>query len=553
MINSVTNGSVNFERVTQDELEKVRKLHDEHSKEIDHDNKTIVKEDTELNYHETLLNLDELLQRQYGDEINKKNAKLAQQLNDGKISLTRYNERRLTIDKYLNHTGKNAKKAFTLAVVYMGDSEQTKQKLDQLGFKYEVQQIKGEDGQMHNHFHLTDKKQRQQWKQLWSDAFRGYANAINKHEGIKIFDMTVHMDEASPHCHYKILNCGHSDTSKASYNLTQALSDFNVSWGKNRQYSKVTKKSPKKRLSGKSTLKTSREILDKVAVDALNWSVKQNGLNVKWHFQHKGDQAKLTNQMTSSEFKEYKASRQGLESAYKAVTGREAVDKDNYPLSPLDMLNEVNRSVTRSKNNAEQAVKQSNEQVTSNQQQINDLQQQQQRLRENIKALRATSDDIKRQNEDEKKQLNRRKLRRQQIEENAEKAKEYDQIKEYMDKRSAPNKPLFDRVKETFDTVKRQGRALVKASKLKQQLQRVVGNMFGAHFGQPGDSFVNKLDDPNMEKFDDYEKLSREAYKQARGVDSPYYRKKPSGTGGQQQAKHWTREKKKEEESYWGE
>ena len=86
MADLVTNSSINFERVTQAELEKVRKLHDEHSQDINHENKTIDSEDTKLNYHKQLLNLDELLQQQFGKEIEEKNNKLLEQFKDGKIS-----------------------------------------------------------------------------------------------------------------------------------------------------------------------------------------------------------------------------------------------------------------------------------------------------------------------------------------------------------------------------------------------------------------------------------------------------------------------------------
>lgn len=338
MSNAITNGSVNFERVTQDGLQKVERLHDEHSKDIDHENKTIAPEDTALNYHESLLDLDKLLQEQFGDELDKKNEKLTEDFNNGKISLSRFQERKMTVDKWLNHSGKNPKKAFTLAVVYVGDEKQTQEKLDALGFDYTVEKLKGEDGKMHNHFHLTDPKQRQQWKKIWSDTFRKLAYAINRqNSGIKIFDMVVHMDEASPHCHYKILNCGHTKSKKASYNLTQSLSDFNVSCGLKREYNKVTKKSPNKRLSGKLTMKTAGGIFSRTAVDAFNMSLKENGFNQRWKFQHKGNAAKLTNGMSPKEFKEYKSNLQAAQDAYKAVTGHEAVHKDKTPLSPLEM------------------------------------------------------------------------------------------------------------------------------------------------------------------------------------------------------------------------
>lgn len=377
MADLVTNSSINFERVTQSELEKVRKLHDEHSQDINHENKTIDSEDTELNYHKQLLNLDELLQQQFGKEIEEKNNKLLEQFNDGKISFNRFNERKMTIDKWLNHSGKNPKKAFTLAVAYVGDEEQTKQKLDELGFQYEVKQLKGEDGKIHNHFHLTDPTQRKQWQKIWADTFVKYAQVVNKQNaGIKIFDVTIHLDEASPHAHFKILNCGHTETGKSSYNLTQSLSDFNKSLSRKREYNKVTKKSPRKRLNGKLTLKTTREILDGFGVRVFNWALKQNGFNRSFKFEHKGDKAKLTNQMTPSEYKEYQSNLKDVQSSYKTLTGREAKNEDNTLKSPLELSRGIKRASKeieqqKKQNEAQQAELVENEQKLKQQAEIN--------------------------------------------------------------------------------------------------------------------------------------------------------------------------------------
>lgn len=54
----LTNGSIDFKRVTQSQLGKVEQLHDEHSEDIRHSNDTIYREDTALNYHATPLNLN---------------------------------------------------------------------------------------------------------------------------------------------------------------------------------------------------------------------------------------------------------------------------------------------------------------------------------------------------------------------------------------------------------------------------------------------------------------------------------------------------------------
>ena len=342
----MTNGSINFERVTQSQLGKVEQLHDEHSKDIEHDNDTIDHEDTELNYHATPLNLNELLHEQYGEMIAKKNAKLDKQLKDGKISKKRYEERHMTIDKYLNHSGKEAKTAFTLGVVYVGDDKETKDKLDKLGFDYEVKRIKGKDGQYHNHFHLTKSDQRKQWRKFWIDTFKDYVDSINNvGGGLKVFDYTIHLDEASPHLHMKMLNMGHSKTGRPSYNLNQALNDFLLVANPTSTpaLTRATSKTPKQRISGSETMRRANAVFSQIAVMSFQ---KHTGINVK--YQKKGDKAKLTNQMTPEEFKQYKANMQALHDTYVNVTGKQPKPTDT-PLKMSDGIRKASEAISEDK------------------------------------------------------------------------------------------------------------------------------------------------------------------------------------------------------------
>lgn len=342
----MTNGSINFERVTQSQLGKVEQLHDEHSKDIEHDNDTIDHEDTELNYHATPLNLNELLNEQYGEMIAKKNAKLDKQLKDGKISKKRYEERHMTIDKYLNHSGKEAKTAFTLGVVYVGDDKETKSKLDKLGFDYQVKKIKCKDGQYHNHFHLTNSDQRKQWRKVWIDTFKDYVDSINNvGGGLKVFDYTIHLDEASPHLHMKMLNMGHSKTGRPSYNLNQALNDFLLAANPTSTpaLTRATSKTPKQRISGSETMRRANAVFSQIAVMSFQ---KHTGINVK--YQKKGDKAKLTNQMTPEEFKQYKANMQALHDTYVNVTGKQPNPSDT-PLKMSDGIRKASEAISEDK------------------------------------------------------------------------------------------------------------------------------------------------------------------------------------------------------------
>lgn len=352
----ISNASINFKRVSQEGLKEVEVLHDKHSKEINHGNKTIDKSDTELNSHIALLNLDKLLQEQFGPKIDAINARLEQQLLSGEISVNRYHERRLTMDKWLNHSGKKPKKVFTLASVYVGDEKQTQQKLDELGFKYKIVKLKGKDGLLHKHFHLTDDNQRKKWKVLWKDAFCAFAKAINNQEGIKVFDVTVHMDEASPHAHLKILNCGKTEKGRTSYSLNQALSDFNVSVGGKKHLSKSTKKTSKRRISGKATVTETRRILDRFVLKCWNWSANKNDVGLKLKFQHKGEEAKFTNQLTASEYKQYMAEKELISKQYEAVVNR-GEKNGSIPNSPLEMVSELVDVSRRASKKAEDAKK----------------------------------------------------------------------------------------------------------------------------------------------------------------------------------------------------
>lgn len=340
----LTNGSIDFKRVTQSQLGKVEQLHDEHSEDIRHSNDTIYREDTALNYHATPLNLNELLEEQYGAMIATKNAKLDKQFKDGKISKARYEERHTDFDKYLNHSG-DPKKAFTLGIAYGGDENETKAKLDALGFDYTVVKIKSErDGHYHNHFHLTNPKQRQEWRDLWIKTFSKYVNTINKVDcGIKVFDYTIHMDEASPHVHMKILNMGHSKSGRPSYNLNQSLSDWMMhsKLVASPSLSRATKKTPNQHLSGKETFREANKIFSQLMVVALQNTFNSKG--IKFKYQPKGDKAKLTNNMTADEYKAYQATVQELHDAYTNVTGLKPKPDDTL----LDISNGIKNGAER--------------------------------------------------------------------------------------------------------------------------------------------------------------------------------------------------------------
>lgn len=341
---SNSNATIRFDSTDKAGLKKVETLHDEHSQDYSHGNDTIVHADTSLNTFEHLYDIDEAVHEQWGDFEAQKLDKLDKNFEAGKISAQRYQERTQKAKDYLK-----GKKIYALGVCYIGDEDQTRQKLDDLGFSYEEQQVKGQDGLMHTHFHLTDKEQRKQWSKICHDTFLDVANKINSKPGIKICEMVVHMDEASPHAHFKAVKQGHTDKGMPSYNLNQALSDFNLSLGIQRQRAKVTKKTKHPRISGSATLHSFHKAFDKEILKSFNDVLKQEGFSTSYTFKHKGKKARALNQLDPKIYKTVKAAEKDLREAYKAVRGREPVGKDGEPLTLRELSKGLKRASKQAK------------------------------------------------------------------------------------------------------------------------------------------------------------------------------------------------------------
>ena len=73
---------------------------------------------------------------------------------------------------------------------------------------------------------------------------------------------------------------------------------------------------------------------------------KHTGINVK--YQKKGDKAKLTNQMTPEEFKQYKANMQALHDTYVNVTGKQPNPSDT-PLKMSDGIRKASEAISEDK------------------------------------------------------------------------------------------------------------------------------------------------------------------------------------------------------------
>lgn len=334
------------------------KKHNEHDPNVNHENVQIIKEDTKLNRHYELLNRDALLEEQFGKMIDERNEKTRQRFLDGKIGQNEYQNRLTTVEKYLNTDGKKPKQALTNYVFTLGNVNAEFQILDALGFKYERQRVKDADGNYHDRPKLTNKKQRQEFAGIMDDTYRSLAQRVNHSgSGLKIVDLWLHMDEGGmPHAQGEIVNLGHTSSGKPSYNLNQALSEFNRKFGYDDNVSRSTSKKGKvsKSPNGKLALKEFRRLVDGNMIDCFNNALKKRGLNKKLTV--KGVRLGRKGGLSMQEYQRLQQTKEDLTGAYEAVTGHKAVNEDNSPLSPLETarrLGKASKDIEQQKKEAE--------------------------------------------------------------------------------------------------------------------------------------------------------------------------------------------------------
>lgn len=337
--------TTNLERFTIKDANSA-KMHNQHDPNVEHDNVQILSEDTELNKHTVLLNRNDVLEEQYGKMIQERNEKTRQRFLDGKIGQNEYESRLTSVEKYLNSDGKKPKQALTNYVFTLGNVETEFQMLDALGFKYERQKVKDNEGKYHDRPKLTDPKQRKEFANIMNDTYVSLAKKINNtNAGLKVVDCWVHMDEGGmPHCQGEMVNCGHTKSGKPSYNLNQALGEFNQKFGKDVYTSRSTNKQGKQSKSpnGRVALREFRQIIDSNMVTTFNQVLTKRRLNgrISATMVRLGKRGGLT----MNEYQHRKQAQDELERTYQALTGRKPVGEGNIPLSPLEAARRLQRA-----------------------------------------------------------------------------------------------------------------------------------------------------------------------------------------------------------------
>lgn len=356
-------------------------MHNQHDPEVEHDNKQIFKDDTKYNLHFKLLNRDKLLQEQYGEMIEKRNENTAKQFNSGKISQTQYEERITSVDKYLNHEGKGAKKALTNYVFTLGNVDTEFKILDALKYDYIKQPVFDKTKKKITHYRpkLTDSKQRSQFLTLLGTAYLGVVSEINsRHSGLKVTNLWLHVDEGGmPHAQGTIVNMGHTASGKASYNLNRALAEFNGT--------------KSKKVNGKVELTKFRETTDKYMIDMFNHRLKSMGLDKKLHlnFVRSGGEHGLSMKeyQENQNLKQAKSASQNAQetvrASYKQITGKEPINDEKQPLDVTECLHGIKAKL----NQSEEAKEQAEKMVEEAKKKLSELQRQQQQEADRLKQL----------------------------------------------------------------------------------------------------------------------------------------------------------------------
>lgn len=374
--------TTNLQRSTIKDANGAR-MHNAHDPHVKHDNVQILPEYTHLNRHVVLLDRDELLNEQYGAIIKERNEKTRQRFLDGKIGLSEYKSRVTNVKKYLNIDGKTPKQALTNYVFTLGNVDTEFELLDKLGYEYERQKVKDANGTFHDRPKLTNPAQAKEFADLMSETYINLAKQINQvNAGIKIVDVWVHMDEGGvPHAQGEIVNMGHTTTGKPSYNLNQAIGEFNKKSG----YDDYNGRS----VNGRLALKHFREAVDYNMLKCFNNALKQRGYDLQVSMVRLGRKGGLS----MPEYQANQQMRHDLEGTYKAVVG----DQAKPQATPLEMAQSVSKHLKQAKKEHEdtaQQVTQLKAQAQGLDQQVKQHQRYLRQLREKESKVSRYIDDV---------------------------------------------------------------------------------------------------------------------------------------------------------------
>lgn len=193
-----TTATLNLQPVTKTEQAHIVRHNARENENYENRDIDITKshENVTIKYHDE----QELLNDQYKDYIDSRNAKLERDFDENKISLEQYTARKQTVKEYLNgsNDGSKQKKAYTDIVATVGNVE------------------------MIDDFKKVIPPSR--WNEFFVKVYDRTARRIDRLDGFSVSNMHVHFDEAGmPHGHIETLNRGTTDKGKPSTTMNSAL------------------------------------------------------------------------------------------------------------------------------------------------------------------------------------------------------------------------------------------------------------------------------------------------------------------------------------------
>lgn len=268
-----TTATLNLQPVTKSEQAHIVRHNSRENQTYENQDIDITK--SHLNVYKQYHDEQELLNDQYKNYIDARNAKLERDFNAGKISLEQYTSRKQTVKEYLNGSnGSKQKKAYTDIVATVANAEL----LDD--FKKVIPDDK--------------------WQEYFASVYDRTARRIDRLAGFSVANLHVHYDEGGmPHGHIEAVNNGITAAGKPSTTLNSALK---LSYGNN---------------DSRQNLRQLRDELDSGMIDDCNAVAQDMGIDLQLTLVRLG----TVGGKTMQEYKAMKRREDALERRAKRLTG----------------------------------------------------------------------------------------------------------------------------------------------------------------------------------------------------------------------------------------
>ena len=207
-----------------------------------------------------------------------------------------------------------------------------------------------------------------------------------------------------------------------------------------------------------------------------------------------------------------KQAQEALRASYKQLTGKDAVNDKNEPMSPLECSKAINRVIEDKKQEKDQVDNDVNTAKQKAEQQRKLADEQQNRLNELNNSIKQANDEFDDVNKKIQEKLNKLRLKRRQQQQLEAKADQYDQIKNFMG--NVPeNHTLASWVKNQFEFVQKQAKIGFDAILNAEKLQKALTHNMNMN-GEVADKDVKTFENQTSQTTNVLVKFVEEKYKQ---------------------------------------